>query len=68
MQEGLCWGLILVTKKFQKFLMSHSFFVPNPLFVFLNAFLGHLEVKETIGDGSGRKYANSQFFNENRQV
>jgi len=26
-----------------------------------------MEVKETIGNGGGRKYANSQFFNQNRQ-
>jgi len=25
------------------------------------------EAKETIGDGGGRKYANSQFCNQNRQ-
>ena len=26
-----------------------------------------MEVKETIGDGGGRKYANSQFLNQNRK-
>jgi len=26
-----------------------------------------MEAKETIGDGSGRKYVNSQFSNQNRQ-
>jgi len=28
---------------------------------------GDLEAKETIGDGGGRKYANSQFPKQNRQ-
>jgi len=44
--------------------MYPSFFV----LVFLNSFWGHLKVKETIGDSSGRKYANSQSFNQNTQV
>ena len=26
-----------------------------------------MAAKETIGDGGGRKYANSQFFDQNRQ-
>jgi len=26
-----------------------------------------MEAKETIGDGGGRKYTNSQFSNQNRQ-
>jgi len=28
---------------------------------------GDSEAKETIGDGGGRKYAKSQFYNQNRQ-
>ena len=30
-------------------------------------FIGDSEAKETIGDGGGRKYDNSQFSNQNRQ-
>ena len=35
--------------------------------IFMLVYSGNSEAKETIGDGGGRKYANSQFSIQNRQ-